>query len=65
MGIRFEGIMTGFNLTQAHIDERLSLYEITDYLKQGLILADKGLIGDSFQSEFRLATPFKHSLGKT
>ncbi len=38
-----------------HIDERESLYEIVPGI-QGLLLADKGLIGQDYQKDFRLET---------
>lgn len=50
-----EGIITGITVTPAHIDERESLYEVVSDI-QGLLLADKGLIGQDYQQDFRLET---------
>lgn len=50
--INSEGIITGVTLTQAHIDERESLWDLVDGV-QGMIIADKGLIGSEYQNELR------------
>lgn len=50
-----EGIITGITVTPAHIDERESLYEVVPGI-EGLLLADKGLIGQDYQQDFRLET---------
>ena len=67
LSISSEGIITGITVTPANIDERDSLYEATIGI-QGLLLADKGLIGEEFQQQFRqktninLQTPFKSNM---
>lgn len=53
--ISSEGIITGYNVTAANIDERDSLYEISQGVG-GLMLADKGLIGEDYQQQFRQET---------
>ena len=53
--ISSSGIITGVTVTQAHIDERESLYDIVDNV-EGLLIADKGLIGSAYQKQFRLET---------
>lgn len=53
--ISSEGIVTGYNVTAANVDERLSLYEVSQGIS-GLLLADKGLIGEEYQNEFRERT---------
>ena len=55
LSINSEGIITGITVTPANIDERESLYDVVSGI-QGLLLADKGLIGDDYQSEFRATT---------
>ena len=68
LSISSEGIITGITVTPANIDERESLYEVVSGI-QGLLLADKGLIGDGYQSEFRdttgvnLQTPTRANMG--
>jgi hypothetical protein len=51
VSISSEGIITGITVTAANIDERESLWEVVDGI-QGLLIADKGLIGANFQQEF-------------
>lgn len=53
--ISSSGIITGVTVTQAHIDERESLYDIVGNV-DGLLIADKGLIGEDYQKQFRLET---------
>lgn len=53
--ISSEDIITGITATPANIDERESLYEITTDIN-GLLLADKGLVGETYQQTFRQET---------
>lgn len=55
VSISSEGIITGITVTAANIDERESLWEVVDGV-QGLLIADKGLIGADFQHEFNQTT---------
>jgi hypothetical protein len=50
--INSDGVITGITLSQAHIDERESLWDLVDRV-QGMIIADKGLIGSEYQNELR------------
>lgn len=53
--ISSSGIITGITVTQAHIDERESLYDIVDNIG-AVLIADKGLIGEYYQEQFRQET---------
>lgn len=53
--ISSEGIITDITVTAANIDERESLWDVIENIK-GLLIADKGLIGDDYQEQIR-----KHS----
>lgn len=53
--ISSEGIITGITVTSANIDERESLWDIIDNI-QGLVIADKGLIGEDYQKQIRAHT---------
>ncbi len=53
--ISSEGIITGITVTPANIDERESLWDIIDNI-HGLLIADKGLIGEDYQSQIRAHT---------
>jgi len=55
LGISSEGIITGITVTAANIDERDSLHEALTGI-QGLLIADKGLIGEDYQKQFRQET---------
>ena len=48
--INSEGIITDITVTQAHIDERESLWDLVDGI-HGTIIADKGLIGADYKNE--------------
>lgn len=50
--INSDGVITGVTLSQAHIDERESLWDLVDGI-HGMIIADKGLIGSDYQNELR------------
>lgn len=50
--INSDGIITGITLSQAHVDERESLWDLVDGI-HGMIIADKGLIGADYQNELR------------
>jgi hypothetical protein len=65
--ISSEGIITGITVTSANIDERESLWDIMGNI-QGLMIADKGLIGEDYQEQIRthtlvnLQTPTRHNM---
>jgi hypothetical protein len=48
--INSEGVVANITVTAANIDERESLWDITDKVT-GLVIADKGLIGADYQKE--------------
>lgn len=50
--INSDGVITGVTLSQAHVDERESLWDLVDGI-HGMIIADKGLIGADYQNELR------------
>lgn len=50
--INSEGVITGITLSQAHVDERESLWDLVDGI-YGMLIADKGLIGSDFRNELR------------
>ena len=50
--ISSEGIITGITVTPANIDERESLWDVIDNI-QGILIADKGLIGEDYQQQIR------------
>ncbi len=47
-----EGVIAGITLSQAHVDERESLWDLVDGI-HGMLIADKGLIGADFKNELR------------
>lgn len=53
--ISSEGMITGITVTPANIDERESLWDIIGNIR-GLLIADKGLIGEDFQAQVRAHT---------
>lgn len=55
LAISSEGMITGITLTTAHVDERESLWEVVNNI-QGLVIADKGLIGEDYQAQIRAQT---------
>ena len=65
-----EGMITGITLTQAHVDERESLWEVVNNI-QRLVIADKGLIGENYQAQIRtqtrinLQTPTRSNMADT
>ena len=67
MAISSEGVISGITLTGANIDERQSLFDITENIS-GLLLADKGLIGKDFQQQIlvekniNLQTPIRDNM---
>lgn len=50
--INSEGVITEITATSAKIDERDSLWDLVDEV-QGMVIADKGLIGAEFRDELR------------
>lgn len=53
--INSDGVITGLTITAANIDERDSLWEIISNIN-GMLIADKGLIGTEYQGELREQT---------
>lgn len=53
--INSDGVITEITVTQANIDERESLWDLVGGV-QGMIIADKGLIGAEYQSELLQCT---------
>lgn len=53
--ISSEGMITEITVTPANIDERESLCDIVGNIR-GLLIADKGLIGEDYQAQFRAHT---------
>ena len=53
--INSEGIITAITVTKANIDERESLWDLVDGI-QGMIIADKGLIGVDYKNELQQFT---------
>ena len=47
-----DGMITGITVTPANIDERESLWDIIGNI-HGLLIADKGLIGEDYQAQIR------------
>src|SRR3990167_10808094 len=50
--INSDGVIAGITLSQAHVDERESLWDLVDGV-HGMVIADKGLIGAEYQNELR------------
>ena len=50
--INSEGVLTAMTVTPANIDERESLWDIVSNVN-GLVIADKGLIGQEFKQELQ------------
>lgn len=50
--INSEDTITGITVTPANVDERDSLWDITSGV-QGMLIADKGLIGAEYSNELR------------
>lgn len=65
--INSEGIITCITVAPAHFDERESLWEVIGNIK-GLLIADKGLIGDDYKNQIRhetgvnLQTPIRNNM---
>ena len=55
LAISSEGIITGITVAPANIDERESLWDIVNNIS-GLLIADKGLIGEDYQQQIRKHT---------
>lgn len=53
--INSDGIITDITLSQAHVDERESLWDLVNGM-HGMIIADKGLIGSDYQNELRASS---------
>jgi hypothetical protein len=68
--INSEGVVSGITVTAANVDERESLWDIIDNI-DGLILADKGLIGEDYQRQLavhanvNLQTPMRDNMNDT
>lgn len=65
--ISSEGVITGITVAPANIDERESLWDVIDNI-EGLLIADKGLIGEDYQEQIRansqvnLQTPTRNNM---
>ena len=65
--INSEGVISSITATAAHVDERESLWDVIDNIT-GLLLADKGLIGEDYQQQIalhanvNLQTPMRHNM---
>ena len=65
--ISSEGMITGITVAPANIDERESLWDIVGNIR-GLLIADKGLIGEDYQAQIRthtnvnLKTPLRNNM---
>jgi len=64
--INSEGIIANLTVTAANIDERESLWDITENI-EGLVIADKGLIGADYQEQqkccgINLQTPMRSNM---
>ena len=70
MILDFHGVVAGFCLTPAHESEREAVWELTEAIKGGLLLAlgDKGYLGAAFQAELfdlrqlELQTPVRSNM---
>ena len=68
--INSEGVISAITTTAAHIDERESLWDIVANVN-GLVLADKGLIGEDYQQQLaqhanvNLQTPLRNNMTDT
>ncbi len=66
--VDLRGVIVGFTLTPANKSEREAVWELTDTVKGGLLLGDKGYLGTAFQGEllqFRqieLEAPVRHNM---
>ncbi|MBU2712767.1 IS982 family transposase [Zooshikella sp. WH53] len=49
--IDFHGAIAGFTLTPANSSEREAIWELTDSMKSGILLGDKGYLGAAFKAE--------------
>jgi len=67
LAIGSDGMITGITVTPANIDERESLWDIIGNIR-GLLIADKGLIGEDYQAQIRehtqvnLQTPLRSNM---
>jgi Transposase DDE domain len=67
LAIDSQGMITGITVTPANIDERESLWDIVGNIR-GLLIADKGLIGEDYQEQIRghtqvnLQTPLRSNM---
>jgi len=55
LAISYDGMITSITVTPANIDERESLWDIVGNIP-GLLIADKGLIGEDYQAQLRAHT---------
>ena len=53
--ISSEGLITAMTVTPANIDEHESPWDVIDNIR-GLLIADKGLIGEDYQQQIRQHT---------
>lgn len=69
LNVSLNGVITGFTVTPANVDEREALWEITPQI-QGLLIGDKGYISQSLQAELQqanldLQTPLRSNMQET
>lgn len=69
LSISLTGVITGFTLTAANIDEREAVWEITDAV-QGVLIGDKGYISQPLQAQLAqahldLQTPLRKNMQDT
>jgi hypothetical protein len=67
--VSHNGVITGFTVTPANVDEREALWEVTQQI-QGLLIGDKGYISQSLQGELAqvhldLQTPLRSNMQET
>ncbi len=66
--VDLRGVIAGFTLTPANESEREAVWALTDTVRGGLLLGDKGYLGAAFQDEllqFRqieLEAPVRHNM---
>lgn len=69
LNISLEGVITGYSITAANADERVTLWEISEGI-QGLLIGDKGYLNadltqDLEKEEIELSTPVRQNMKET
>lgn len=71
VSISFHGVISGFTLTPANGSEREAVFELVPEGAKGLLLGDKGYLGQAFQADLKthcdldLQTPRKDNMQET